>query len=163
MPSSNRPVGISILSFLFLLGGILGIIVGLVFLAGNFSFPEDYPASELFTGSDAETNFIILIVVGVILVFLSIGLFSGRYWAYNVVLLIVLLLAIARLTYMTFQTLESSLNPEIDEIFYWQITGVAINLLIFWYLLDRRDYFLEEGAIKESPETAWEGVLIEEK
>jgi len=161
--SSNRPVGISILSFLFLLGGILGIVAGLILLAGYFSFPEDYPASELFTGSDAETNFIILIVAGVILVFLSMGLFSRKYWAYNVVLAIVLLPAIARLTYMIFQILDSSLNPEIDKIFYWQMTSLGINLLIFWYLLSRRHYFLTEGVLKESSETLWEGVLIEEK
>ena len=147
--ASNRPVGVSILSFLFLLGGILAVVGGLVLLEEIFSYPEDYPASEFFTGSDAETNFIILIFIGVILVFLAMGLFSGRYWAYNVVLVIVLLLAIARLTFMTFQALDESLNPEIDEIFYWQIATLTINLLIFWYLLDRRDYFLEGGALKE--------------
>ncbi len=147
--ASNRPVGVSILSFLFILGGILAVVGGLVLLEEIFSYPEDYPASEFFTGSDAETNFIILIFIGVILVFLAMGLFSGRYWAYNVVLIIVLLLAIARLTFMTFQALDASLNPEIDEIFYWQIATLTINLLIFWYLLDRRDYFLEGGALKE--------------
>ena len=147
--ASNRPVGVSILSFLFILGGILAVVGGLVLLEEIFSYPEDYPASEFFTGSDAETNFIILIFIGVILVFLAMGLFSGRYWAYNVVLVIVLLLAIARLTFMTFQALDESLNPEIDEIFYWQIATLTINLLIFWYLLDRRDYFLEGGALKE--------------
>lgn len=161
--ASNRPVGVSILSFLFLLGGILAVIAGLVFLEEILEYPKDYPASELFTGSDAETNFIILILVGVILVFLAMGLFSGRYWAYNVVLVMVLLLAIARLTYITFQALDASLNPEIDEIFYWQIATLTLNLLIFWYLLDRRDYFLEGGVRKEPSETVWEGVLIEEK
>ncbi|MFX0162259.1 MAG: hypothetical protein ACFE68_02820 [Candidatus Hodarchaeota archaeon] len=151
--ASNRPVGVSIISFLFLLGGILAIVAGLVLLEEIFQYPKDYPASELFTGSDAETNFIILILVGVILIFLSIGLFSGRYWAYNVVLVIVLLLVIARLTYMTFQALDASLKPEIDEIFFWQIATLTLNLLILWYLLDRRDYFLEEGALKEPSET----------
>jgi len=161
--ASNRPVGVSILSFLFLLGGILAIVAGLVFLEEIFSYPDDYPASEFFTGSDAETNFIILILAGVILVFLAMGLFSGRYWAYNIVLIIVLLLAIARLTYITFQALDESLDLEIDEIFYWQIATLTLNLLIFWYLLDRRDYFLEGRVIKESSENVWEGVLIEEK
>ena len=147
--ASNRPVGVSILSFLFLLGGILAVVGGLILLEEIFSYPEDYPASEFFTGSDAETNFIILIFIGVILIFLAMGLFSGRYWAYNIVLVIVFLLAIARLTLMTFQALDDSLNPEIDEIFYWQIATLTINLLIFWYLLDRRDYFLEGRASKE--------------
>lgn len=126
----RRPLGVSIIAILVILVGLFEIFLGVTLLFGwsyswlvdNFAFFNNTTAAAL-----------VLLVIGLLSVAVSAGLFAQRIWAWAVVLILMLIELVSAL--YTFLVPW----PGVD----WSaFLAVPIPAIVFLYLLLVRDAFV---------------------
>ncbi|MGQ4912637.1 MAG: hypothetical protein ACP6KW_10750 [Candidatus Thorarchaeota archaeon] len=105
-PSGDRPLGVTILAILEILGGILGILGGFAVV----SLEMIYPTGGLFLAIGALT-----LILGFVALIIGWGLWSLKSWAWMAALII-------------------NLINLILNIFSFALLGAVINLIIIIYL-----------------------------
>lgn len=156
----ERPVGVTIISILTIIGGILLVFGGLSLLVFGAFFTavpmgtlitEDQPlqpqqsqdASELqalsqFFGSVGIAIGSIVLAVGVGYLIVSYGLLKGKVWAWIVTVILTIIAIITQVTsIISTSTLTQSLSTDVAALISGitaHIIGIAINGVILYYL-----------------------------
>jgi len=138
MSGVERPLGVTILGVLGIVGSVLCILlgIGLAFLGIAF-FPAGGEFAQ-FLGGFVGIIGMVIIVMGVLSAVLSWGLLNGKYWAWLITLILEVLGVI------------SSLGLLLSAPFF-ALFSLAIPVVVIWYLLQPhvRAYF--EGRRAPTP------------
>ena len=145
----NRPIGVTILAILAIISGILLLISGLALMGSGalISFTSTTSISNDSNGFQSVGPFIgmILLVTGIALLIIGIGylvvsygLLKGKKWAWKVtIVLTILSIAVQVISGITNSILTISITNESSAVaagLMGQIIGIAINLVILYYL-----------------------------
>jgi hypothetical protein len=145
----NRPIGVTILAILAIISGILLLISGLGLMGSGalISFTSTTSISNDSNGFQSVGPFIgmVLLVTGIALLIIGIGylvvsygLLKGKGWAWKVtIVLTILSIAVQVISGITNSILTISITNDSSAVaagLMGQITGIAINLVILYYL-----------------------------
>jgi hypothetical protein len=157
--SIKRPIGVTIISILAIIGGILLVFGGLSLLAFGVFFtavpietlvtedqglrhknpriPQNYSFSQFF-GSIGIAIGSIVLAVGIGYLVVSYGLLKAKRWAWIVTVILTIIAIITQLTsIISTSTLSQSLTNDISALMSGitaHIIGIAINGIILYYL-----------------------------
>lgn len=159
----HRPIGVTIIAILTIIGGILLLLsgVGLVALGAIFSVnPADTTSSPnigaQFIGIISAAVGGVLLVIGIGYLVMSYGLLKGKGWAWTItVILIIIGIAIQIVStsvgsVFTASSLHNTNNATSGIV--GSIIGIAINIVILYYLYRPhvKSYF---GKAQQQPPT----------
>ena len=128
----NVPVGVKIISILYYIGAVFGIIFGLLLIFGAETFTSILNGVLLIDALDSGLSGlfiaggIIMIALGVLGFFIGRGLWKGRNWAR----IFVIILSILGVLIGVFSMVQGDVAGN--------IFGLAVNLIIGGYLLFSR-------------------------
>jgi hypothetical protein len=139
----NRPIGVTIIAILIIIGGIALLIGGLLFMA----FAGFLSSSQ--TSSDSPINIAVLIslplslgmvIIGIIYIVVSYGLLKGKGWAWIITIIVTIIGLIIQIVSAIITGLVSS---SIETALVTHIIGIIISGVIIFYLYkpNVRDYF----------------------
>jgi uncharacterized membrane protein len=152
MESQHRPLGVTIIAILTIIGGILLLLSGLSLLilgtllsvtpSGTSTTTTTYshPIAKVFGIISAATGSVLLVIgIGYIVMFY--GLLKGKRWAWSITIILLLIgIAIQIVSTITGGVINASLtshtagsNSVISGI-AGGIIGIAINVVIIYYL-----------------------------
>src|ERR671931_1046537 len=152
MESQHRPLGVTIIAILTIIGGILLLLSGVSLLvigtlislspSGTISTNTTYshPIAKVFGIISAAIGSVLLVIgIGYIVMFY--GLLKGKRWAWTITIILLLIgIAIQIISTATGSLLNASLsgsssntNSVISGI-AGSIIGIAINIVIIYYL-----------------------------
>jgi hypothetical protein len=145
--NTNRPIGVTILAILAILGGIALLIGGFFFII----------FAGLLSGSSIEVNSnssidiaslsvlplilgIIMIIIGIVYFAVSYGLLKGRGWARIITIIVTIISLIVQIVSAIIIGLASG---SIEVALVSHVIGIIINGIIIFYLYRPhvRDYF----------------------
>jgi uncharacterized membrane-anchored protein len=158
----KRPLGITIIAILAMIGGVVLIFGGLSSLvSGAFfaSIPIENVMTELqqreqeqlqtlnvteihsliqLLGSSSIVLGAIVMMIGIGYIVVSYGLLKGRGWAWNIIVVLTTISIIVQIVFIiTTSMLNASLHHDTNTSLYHlidQIIGIAINGIILYYL-----------------------------
>ena len=145
----NRPIGITIIAILAIISGILLLISGLTLLGSGalLSFTtttaapnnsDDLQSVGAFFGMILLVTGIAIIIIGVGYLVVSYGLLKGKGWAWKItIVLTILSIAVQIISGITNSILTASITNDGSAVatgLMGQIIGIAINLVILYYL-----------------------------
>ncbi len=125
MPSTARPVGVTVLVILQALLGVLALLGGLALFFTGLVLPEIFPYRRFF-GPASIISGLALIILALIDFVLAFGLWSGKRWAW-VTTLIFAVLSIASAVFMLF------IRPRVSEL-----VSLILDLVVLYYLMQPR-------------------------
>jgi hypothetical protein len=125
LTTNKRPYGVTLLSALHILLGILLLLGGLALLTVEFVLPEMFPQVRWFA-MRSTTIGIGLLVFALIYFVLAYGLWNGRGWAWTVSLIFA---AIG----IVISVLSLFVRPGLDELL-----SLILDLVIIYYLMQPR-------------------------
>lgn len=155
--SVKRPVGITIIAILTIVGGIVLIFGGLSSLISGAFFaviPIEVVMTQLqqqeaqnaaglhvliqFLGSISIVIGAIVLAIGIGYLVISYGLLKGRRWAWTITVILTIVSIVIQIVFViTTSMLNTSLNHDANISLYHlidQIIGIAINGIILYYL-----------------------------
>jgi uncharacterized membrane-anchored protein len=143
----HRPIGVTIIAILTIIGGILLLLsgVGLVTLGALFSVN---PVNTTSTSSPSfGVQFIgiisavvggVLLVIGIGYLVMSYGLLKGKGWAWTITIILIIIGIVIQIVSTSVGSVftASSLNNANNVIsgIVGSIIGIAINIVILYYL-----------------------------
>jgi hypothetical protein len=155
----KRPVGVTIIAILAIVGGIVLIFGGLSSLISGAFFAvmpievvmtqqqqiqqEIQKAAELhvliqFLGSTSIVMGAIVLAIGIGYLVVSYGLLKGKGWAWTITVILTIVSIVIQIVFVTTTSmLNTSLNHDANTSLYHlvdQIIGIAINGIILYYL-----------------------------
>ena len=121
----SRPLGVTIIAILAILGGIAGLLSGVLIVGFSALFASSFGAAgTLLAGLGAIIGGA-FIVVSLIWLAAGVGLLNGKSWAWTLEMLVNVLLLIGAIALAALRS-------------YSSITGVVIPGLMIWYLTRTR-------------------------
>jgi len=148
----NRPIGVTIIAILAIISGILLLISGLALMGSGalLSFTtttttaavsddsNDFQSIGPFIGMILLVTGIALLIIGIGYLVVSYGLLKGKGWAWKVtIVLTILSIAVQVISGITNSILTVSITNDGGAVaagLMGQIIGIAINLVILYYL-----------------------------
>jgi hypothetical protein len=143
----HRPIGVTIIAILTIIGGILLLLsgVGLVALRAIFSVnPADTTTSSpnigaQFIGIISAAVGGVLLVIGIGYLVMSYGLLKGKGWAWTITIILIIIgiaIQIVSTSVGSVFTASSSLHNTNNATsgIVGSIIGIAINIVILYYL-----------------------------
>ncbi len=144
----NRPTGVTIIAILAIISGIILLFGGLSLIGAGALFstaPADIPNDP--NGPQSMGSFFgmaflllgaILLVIGVGYLVMSYGLLKGKGWAWTItIILTVISIAVQIVSGITNSMIVASISNDGSSIMsglIGQIIGIAINIVILYYL-----------------------------
>jgi hypothetical protein len=136
--NTKRPIGVTIIAILVIIGGISSIVGGLAAIA----FAGIVSMSSTETGSNAAIDIgslsiiplvlgIILLIIGIIYLAVSYGLLKGKGWAWIVTIVVTIIGLIMQIISAVITGLASS---SIETAIVTHIIGIIISGIIIFYL-----------------------------
>jgi hypothetical protein len=143
--STQRPLGVTIIAILTIIGGILLIFggvslltVGAIFTAAPIEDAAELQSIAQFFGIIGLVIGAILLAVGIGYLIVSYGLLKGKRWAWTVtVILTIIAVAIQVVSIISSVTLGQSLSSDLSALLSGiaaHIISIAINGVIIYYL-----------------------------
>jgi uncharacterized membrane protein len=145
----HRPLGITIIAILTIIGGILLLLGGVSLIALGTLISVSPPLDSTITNPHHLAQFFgvisaavgsVLLVIGIGYIVMFYGLFKGKRWAWTITIILLLIgIAIQIISTATGSLLNASLssssntNSVISGI-VGSIIGIAINIVIIYYL-----------------------------
>ena len=145
----NRPIGVTIIAILAIISEILLLISGLTLLGSGalLSFTttstapnnsDDLQSVGAFFGMILLVTGIAIIIIGVGYLVVSYGLLKGKGWAWKItIVLTILSITVQIISGITNSILTASITNDGSAVaagLMGQIIGIAINLVILYYL-----------------------------
>jgi hypothetical protein len=145
----SRPIGVTIIAILAIISGILLLISGLALMGSGalLSFTTTTAGSNAsndlqsvgpFIGMILLVTGIALLIIGIGYLVVSYGLLKGKGWAWKItIVLTILSIAVQVISGITNSILTASITNDGSAVaagLMGQIIGIAINLVILYYL-----------------------------
>ncbi len=121
----SRPLGVTIIAILAILGGIAGLLSGVLIVGFSALFASSFGAAGTVLAGLGTIIGVAFIVVSLIWLAAGAGLLNGKSWAWTLEMLVNILLLIGALALTALRN-------------YSSITGVVIPGLMIWYLTRTR-------------------------
>jgi hypothetical protein len=121
----ERPTGVTILSVLHVLVGVLLLVSGLALVVVSFALPEMFPHVRFF-GMRSVTVGVFLLVLAIADFALAYGLWVGKHWAWTVAMLLAAL-------GIVFSVFTLFVRPGLGEL-----VTLILDLVIVYYLMQPR-------------------------
>ncbi|MGD9535457.1 MAG: DUF2127 domain-containing protein [Candidatus Nitrosocosmicus sp.] len=132
--NTNRPMGVTIIAILTIIGGIALLIGGLLFIA----FTGIITSTEVTSGNPTELALLIslplsvgMIIIGIIYLVVSYGLLKGKAWARIITIIVTVIGLIIQIISAVVTGLVSS---SIETGLISHIIGIVISGIIIFYL-----------------------------
>ena len=132
--NSNRPIGVTIIAILIIIGGIVLLIGGLLFLAfaGILSSIENSSNSSIGIATLISLPLSLgMVIIGIIYLIVSYGLLKGKGWAWIITIIVIIIELIIQIVSAVITGLVSS---SIDAALTSHIIGIIISGVIIFYL-----------------------------
>ncbi|MGN6558942.1 MAG: hypothetical protein ACTHJ2_00290 [Candidatus Nitrosocosmicus sp.] len=130
----KRPIGVTILAILIIIGGIALLIGGLLFMA----FAGIISSNETTSNSPINIAALIslplslgMVIIGIIYLFVSYGLLKGKGWAWIITIVVTIIGLIIQIVSTIITWLVSS---SIETALITHIVGIIISGVIIFYL-----------------------------
>ena len=142
----HRPIGVTIIAILTIIGGILLLLSGVAlaaleaFISVNPVDTTNTPSSNIgaqFTGTISAAVGGVLLVIGIGYLVMSYGLLKGKGWAWTItIILIIIGIVIQIVSTFVGSVFTASLNnaSNTSSGIIGSIIGIAINIVILYYL-----------------------------
>jgi uncharacterized membrane protein len=150
MEGQQRPLGVTIIAILTIIGGILLFLSGLSLLvigtlvsvtpSGTSTIANSHPLAQVFGVISVATGSVLLVIgIGYLVMFY--GLLKGKRWAWTITLILLLIgIAIQIISSITGSVINASLSTSTTSSnsviagIAGGLIGIAINVVIIYYL-----------------------------
>jgi hypothetical protein len=143
----HRPIGVTIIAILTIIGGILLLLSGIALVSLGAFFSVN-PVDTTMSSSNVGAQFIgiisatvggVLLVIGIGYLVMSYGLLKGKGWAWTITIILLIIgiaIQIVSTSVGSVFTASSSLHNtnNVSSGIVGSIIGIAINIVILYYL-----------------------------
>jgi hypothetical protein len=130
----NRPIGVTIISILIIIGGIALLIGGLLFMtfAGILSSSETPSHSPINIAALISLPLSLgMVLIGIIYLIVSYGLLKGKRWAWIITIIVTIIGLIIQVVSAIITGLISS---SLETALVTHIVGIIVSGIIIFYL-----------------------------
>jgi magnesium-transporting ATPase (P-type) len=144
----HRPIGVTIIAILTIIGGILLLLSGIALVVFGALFSGNPVGNATFTSpsSNGGAQFFgiifaaiggVLLIIGIGYLIMSYGLFKGKGWAWTITIILTIIgIAIQIVSTSIGSLFTASLNSanDVSSGIIGSIIGIAINIAVLYYL-----------------------------